>query len=138
MRAPSAAHKCCLLRVYASDGSSEVLQDWASSLSSVRRILEPLSIEIENLPARSISGKRNPAPKPTAAVIAWATLLADLVKRAKASLGNYLSSIGPEASSDSVQHLLELAWMQLDALQAVQNGWKGEAFFGVRTVHLVS
>lgn len=136
MKSPSTAQKCRLLRVYESD-DSEALGDWGSSLSSVRAILEIVSLA-NDTPSRSSNAKRNPTPKPPPpAVIAWATLLADLVKRAKAALSTALSDDGPGSTSESTQHLLELAWLQLDALHAMQQGWKDDAFFAVCTEALV-
>lgn len=137
MKTPSTAQKCRLLRVYESD-DSEALGDWGSSLSSVQAILETVSLANDR-PSRSSNAKRNPTQKPPPpAVIAWATLLADLVKRAKAALGTVLNDDGPESTSESIQHLLELAWLQLDALHAVQQGWKDDAFFAVCTDTLVA
>lgn len=136
MKSPSTAQKCRLLRVYESD-DSEALGDWGSSLSSVRAILEIASLA-NDTPSRSSNAKRNPTPKPPPpAVIAWATILADLVKRAKAALSTALSDDGPGSTSESIQHLLELAWLQFDALHAVQQGWKDDAFFAVCTEALV-
>ena len=125
MKAPSAANKRCLLHIFANDTLPESPRDWTVKLASFHAIIDPLCQWTDS----SSSAGRAPPP----AVGAWATLLADQVKRAKAHLDDALSATGAPAT-DHIQQLLELSWLQLDALHAVRRGWKSDSHLAVQNL----
>lgn len=125
MKSPSAANKRCLLQAFEDDTTPQWPQDWAAQLASSRKILEPLCQSSDS----SSGAERAPPP----AVAAWAVLLADQIKRAKALLDRALTGTGA-ASTGVLQPLLELSWLQLDALHAVRRGWKSDAFLAVGSI----
>ena len=129
MRPPTAAQKRCLLQavedVPAADGG------WHVHLTSAHAALDAIC---QSRGSPGPRGRDRQQGSATAAVVSWAALLVDLVKRAKASLDAVLSN--SSSSFRSLQPLLELTWLQLDAFEAVRHGWSADAVFLVSQYRL--
>ena len=129
MKPPTAAQKRCLL---------QAVEAPQASLGQERNVLHEALAVLKTIPAAApTSGCRAPRGPSigrttgTPAASAWAALLVDLVRRGRDRLDEALATPGA-ADSDALRDVLQLSWALLDSLEAVRDGWKGDAFLAVR------